>query len=211
MTAPDPCPLCKQPLYGWIVLPAPGTEASVGLPLAEDTPGARVVDRCESCGVAVVRGGPVDLAAEWAAVRDGGDGEPIAVPNRASLSAAIGVQGWAAIELSPGRLILTPAGLGLLAEANGARPPRPQRSLRGRGQVWMWQTLLNGLTFHPNFAREVLAGRLRPASARSRPAFAIDAVVSLLGAPLVALLSVPLELIASLLGRGGELRARPPG
>jgi hypothetical protein len=73
----------------------------------------------------------------------------------------------------------------------------------------MWQTLLNGLTFHPNFAREVRAGRLRPAGARSRFAFAVDSVVTVLGAPLIALVSVPLELIAALARRGGEIRAAP--
>jgi hypothetical protein len=73
----------------------------------------------------------------------------------------------------------------------------------------MWQTLLNGLTFHPNFAREVGAGRLRPGNARSRLAFALDSVVTVLGAPLIALLSIPLESVASLLHRGGELRTRP--
>ena len=71
----------------------------------------------------------------------------------------------------------------------------------------MWQTLLNGLTFHVDFAREVRAGRLRPASARSRTRFAIDAIVTVLGAPLVLLVSAPLELGAALAGRGGELVA----
>ena len=70
----------------------------------------------------------------------------------------------------------------------------------------MWQTLLNGLTFHPNFAREVRAGRLRAGTAQPA-AFAIDVVVTVLGAPLVALVSVPLELGAALAGRGGELVA----
>ena len=73
----------------------------------------------------------------------------------------------------------------------------------------MWQTLLNGLTFHPNFAREVRAGRLRPATARSRLTFTLDSVVTVLGGSLIALLSIPLELVASLLRRGGELRTRP--
>ena len=71
----------------------------------------------------------------------------------------------------------------------------------------MWQTMLNGLTFHPNFAREARAGRLRPSTSRGRFVFAIDAVVTVLGAPLVLLLSAPLELGASLARRGGELAA----
>lgn len=211
MTDPNPCPLCGRPLYGWIALPPRGAEASVGMPLAESAAPERVIDRCEDCGVAVEHGHQVDLAAEWRAARapGAGNGPAAPLPNRASLQAAIGVQGWAAVDLAPGSLMLTPRSLELLAEANGAPAPRLRRPLWGPGQAWMWQTLLNGLTFHPNFAREVLAGRLRPANARSRSAFAIDAVVTVLGAPLIALVSVPLELVASLLGRGGELRCRP--
>ena len=77
-----------------------------------------------------------------------------------------------------------------------------------RAQAWMWQTMLNGLTFHPNFAREVRAGRLRPGNSRGRAAFAIDAVVTVLGAPLVLLLSAPMELGAAVARRGGELSAQ---
>ena len=73
----------------------------------------------------------------------------------------------------------------------------------------MWQTLLNGLTFHPNFAREVRAGRLRPDSARGRFAYAADLVVTVLGAPLIAIVSAPLELVAALARRGGEIDHRP--
>jgi hypothetical protein len=179
------------------------------MPLTEGDASERVIDRCESCGVAVEHGLDVDLAAEWDAVQAlGGNGRPtIAVPNRASLQAAIGVQGWAAIELSPGRLLLTPRSLALLARRNGARLEPLRWPLWGRGQAWMWQTLLNGLTFHANFAREWRAGRLRPATAISRPRFYIDVVVTVLAAPLVALVAVPLELVAGLVNRGGELRA----
>jgi len=211
VTASNPCPLCGQPLFGWIALPPESAEASIGMPLAETDAAERVIDRCESCGVAVEHGLDVDLAAEWDAVQaPGGNGRPaIAVPNRASVQAAIGVQGWAAIELSPGRLLLTPRSLALLARRNGARLEPLRWPLWGRGQAWMWQTLLNGLTFHPNFAREVRAGRLRAANARGRLPFALDSVVTVLGAPLIALLSIPLELVAALLRRGGELRTRP--
>ena len=57
-------------------------------------------------------------------------------------------------------------------------------------------------------AREVRAGRLRAGnSPRGRWAFAIDSVVTVLGAPLVLLLSAPSELVAALVRRGGELTA----
>ncbi len=71
----------------------------------------------------------------------------------------------------------------------------------------MWQTILNALTFHENFARQIRAGTLRPAGAWGRLKFGIDAVVTALAALPVALISAPLELVSALLGRGGELVA----
>lgn len=204
---PAACPLCEQPLYGWIALPAAGT-TSVGEPVADDTV-QRILDRCESCGVAVERRRDIDLAAEWEAVcRPGSPGRrEIAIPNRTSLQAWIGEVGWAAIDRYPGRLMHTPASLELLAERNGQALERTRWPVSRRAHAWMWQTLLNGLTFHPNFARELRAGRLRPANARSRVRFAVDLVVTVLGAPLVLLVSAPLELGAALARRGGELAA----
>jgi hypothetical protein len=186
------CPLCGQPLYGWIVVAPPGGDE-------------RVLVRCENCGVVVERGDEVDLAREWAAVR--GEGGAVSIPNRGSLQASIGLDGWAAIDLAPGRLLLTRRALELLAARNQSRLDSVRTPQRRRAQAWMWQTLLNGLTFHPNFAREARAGRLRPSTAISRPRFFVDLVVTVLGAPLVGLVSVPLEAVAALLGRGGELDA----
>lgn len=202
-----PCPLCGQPLYPWVGLPARAGEASVGEPLT-DSEAKRIIVRCEECGVAVERGSEVDLGAEWEAICRPGEGRSeIAIPDRGSLQAAIGVGGWAAIDLYPGRLIHTRRSLELLAERNGNRLERIRWPRWGRGQAWMWQTMLNGLTFHPNFAREVRAGRLRLGNARSRTRFVVDSIVTVLGAPLVALVSAPLELIAALFRRGGELAA----
>jgi hypothetical protein len=186
-SAPGACPLCNQPLYGWVA-PDP----------------RRVLDRCENCGVVVERGIAVDLADEWRAL---GDGPTVTIPNRGSLQATIGLDGWAALELSPGSLVLTRRSLELLARRNGAETESAATPATRRAQAWMWQTLLNGLTFHPNFAREWRAGRLRPSAAASRPRFYVDLVVTILAAPLVALVSAPLELGAALAGRGGELRA----
>ncbi len=209
MSAAPACPLCGQPMYGWIALAPASAEASVGMALEAPPEAERVVVRCESCGVALERDREIDLVAEWEAIcRPAGESErTIEVPNRASLQAWIGVGGWAGIELSPGHLILTPASLELLAQRNDRRIEVLRYPGWGRAQAWMWQTMLNGLTFHPNFFREVRAGRLRPANARSRVSFAIDAVVTALGAPLVALISIPLELVAALARRGGEMVA----
>jgi hypothetical protein len=196
------CPLCDRPLYAWLALPAEAEKASVGVPVASE----RVVERCEHCGVAVEQGRPIDLEAEWRAVCPAGARE-IALPNRASLQAAIGVEGWAGFDQAPGTLLLTPKSLGLLAERNGAVLDSVSMPVSSRAQAWMWQTLVNGLTFHNNFAREVRAGRVRPGSERGRLAFAVDCVVTVLAAPLVALVSIPLELIAVVLRRGGEMVA----
>ena len=200
------CPLCGSTLHAWIALPAAGDVAVVGAPLGDRE---RVLDRCESCGVALERAARSTSTAEWTAVCRPADphGRRIAIPNRASLQAAIGVEGWAAIELSPGRLIHTPASLKLLAQANDHTIERERGAFSRRAQAWMWQTLLNGLTFRANFGRELRAGRLHPqrhprAGAlqdrprRHGPRRAAG------GAGLV-----PLELGATLAGRGGELLA----
>jgi hypothetical protein len=205
----DPrCPLCGAPLYGWILLPAAGEPLGVGM--ARDTPGAaeRVILRCEDCGLALERDRPVDLESEWEALAAVSPPGTVVAPNRAGLQAAIGVEGWAGIDAGPGALMLAPRSLELLAERAGTRLEKVRTPPTRRGQAWMWQTLVNGLTFHPNFAREVRGGRLRAANARRRWMFALDAVVTVLAAPLVLLVSLPLELAAAAAGRGGELRAR---
>ena len=210
MSEHDPCPLCGNPLYGWIVLPPAPGESGSGTPLAPQARAERVIDRCEVCGVALEHARHLDLGAEWEAIcrpAEGG-GREVAVPNRASVQAGLAGAGWAAIDQSPGSLLLTPRSLELLAARSGHRLDRLRWARWGRAQAWMWQTLLNGLTFHPNFAREVRARRLRHTGGRGRIAFTVDAVVTVLGAPLVAVISVPLEFFSALAKRGGEMRAR---
>jgi hypothetical protein len=180
----------------------------VGEPLP-DAEAERVIVRCENCGVALDRDREVEPSAEWEAIcRPGERGtREISLPDRASWQAAIGGGGWAAIDLYPGRLIHTRRSLELLAERNDHEIEPIAWPWHGPNQPWMWQTLLNGLTFHPNFAREVRAGTLRPRNARSRLRFAVDSVVTVLGAPLVALVSFPLEAIAGLVRKGGLMAA----
>lgn len=175
-----------------------------------------MLDRCERCGVAIERGGELDLEAELEAVsRRADDGSlTIDCPNRASLQAFLGGGAWAPLDRVPGRLVLNPRSLALLAERTGHRLGEVSFPPAGRGLAWMWQTIVNALTLRNNFARDALARRIRPASRRERLGFAIDAMVSVLAAPLVALAAIPLEVIASLLGRGGRMVAqarRSPG
>lgn len=210
---PQRCPLCGSALYGWLTLPDPATRPTVGMPADVDVdeeaeaPPARLLDRCESCGLGVPRGERIDLAAELRALerplQDGG--RELVTPNRAGIAATLGGEAWTCLDDTPGRLLLTPRSLELLAERVEREIGRPRFPKLGRNQRWMWQTLVNGLTLHPNFAREVLAGRLRAENSRGRVAFAIDCVVTALAAPLVLLVSFPLELVAALIRRGGEI------
>lgn len=202
------CPLCGQPVYGWIKLPPAGDPGSVGVPARRDGD-PRVVDRCENCGAAFEHGSEVDLRSELEAVSSPAPSGELVVeaPNRASLQAALSAGGWSALELVGGKLILTPAALRLLVEQNGYRLGAVAFPVVGPNQGWMWQTLVNGLTIHANFARNVRAGTLRASNARSRIAFAADLVATALAAPLVALVSFPAEALAALFKRGGLIRA----
>ena len=126
--------------------------------------------------------------------------------NRASVQASLGGRHWAALEPKR-RLYPTPQSLRPLAAAAGLEIEEVRFPRRRRGQVWMWQTIINSFTFHENFAPKVRAGILRPGNVRGRLKFGIDAVVTVVAAIPVAVVSAPLELLSALLGRGGELVA----
>jgi hypothetical protein len=215
MSKATKCPLCGASAYTWLTLPAPGEKATVGLispvdPDAPDPTREHIVERCTECGAGILIGhGKVDLEEELRAVTSAESGGTLAIeaPNRASLQAGIGGEGWAALADWNTRLLLTPRAVELLAEKQGYEVARTRFQLWGRSQRWMWQTLLNGLTLHPNFLHEVRAGRLRIANSRGPFAFVADFVASVLAAPFVALVSFPLELIAIVLGRGGLIVA----
>ena len=189
MSESGPCPACGQPLLGWAVVEA------------RDPDGGReaVLQRCESCGLGLVRGAEARL--------EPGERGVVAVANRRSWQAGLGGSHWAAIDPAGRDLYATPEALNRLLEEQGLEPQRVRQRPLGRNQLWMWQTLLNGLTFHDDFATDVLEGRLRPRNARNLAAFAIDAMVSVLAALPVALVSVPLELVAVVARRGGLIEA----
>ena len=189
MSESGPCPACGEPLLGWAVVEA------------RDPDGGRevVLQRCEVCGLGLVRGADARL--------EPGDRDIVSVPNRRSWQAGLGGSHWAAIDPAGRDLYPTPDALGRLLEKQGLEPQRVRQRPLGRNQLWMWQTLLNGLTFHDDFATDVLAGRLRPRNARNLAAFAIDAMVSVLAALPVALVSVPLDLAAVVARRGGMIEA----
>jgi hypothetical protein len=210
------CPLCGGRAYPWIGIPLPGSQATVGLtsPVDPEDPAAgesaRLIDRCQDCAAGIEKGVEIDLEAELERLTVSHDGaeRTLIAPNRASWQAAIGGDGWAALADWEGHLLLTPRGMELLLERSGLARERPAFPPWGANQRWMWQTLLNGITLHPNFASRALSGRLRPANSRGRFAFVADAIASALASPLVALVAIPAEAIAALVGRGGRMVVR---
>ncbi len=193
------CPACGEPLYGWLVL---GQGADV------DPREEVLLQRCERCGLGVAGApAPPEASALLDCGRQVADGRiELRVPNRASIQASLGGRHWAALE--PKRsLYPTPEALSRLLATAGFRVEELRFPRRGRAQGWMWQTILNGFTFTENFARRARAGSLHPSGAAERLKFAIDAVVTALAALPVLVIFAPLELLAALAGRGGELLA----
>jgi hypothetical protein len=196
------CPACGEPLFVWI-------ETS-GYGMRED----QVIDRCENCGLVLTRGAvptPDDAAERLLAGADRQDGRvAFRAANAASLQAWLGAENWAALRPGGQGIEPTPRAAALLLARRGLEIRRV-RHLAGPGMASMWQTLLNLLTFHRDFASEAASGRLRPGTGRGRAAFWTDAVVTLLAAIPTALIAVLLESGAVLTRRGGviEIEAEP--
>jgi len=189
------CPACGQPLYGWLQLDTPA--------------GPTLLERCENCRLGLAAGlGPEDAANELLADAGslGGGALELRVANRDSWQARLGGVNWAALE--PGRgLYPTPGALELLARKSGLTLAGI-RSPRWAGQLWMWQSLVNAFTFTHNFAIGVRNGLIRPSGGfAARLKYRIDAVVTVLATPLVLVVSIPLELVAALAGKGGVVVA----
>jgi hypothetical protein len=224
------CPACGEPLFVWLEIDMKRVASpSDGLP--ED----QLIDRCENCGLAVTRDAvpSADQAADelLSGGERGGGRIAVRAANAASLQAWLGAENWAALadlirvapEPNGSRLAArprvtpshrgiepTPKSVALLLERRGLHVRRI-RHLARAGMASMWQTLLNLLTFHRDFAVEVAAGRLRPGTGRSRAAFWTDAAVTALAATPTAIIAVVLEAGAVLARRGGviEIHAEP--
>jgi hypothetical protein len=190
------CPACGEPLFVWIEAEGYGPQ--------ED----HLIDRCENCGLAVAREAvpTPDEAAD--ALLSGGErrGERIAVraDNASSLQAWLGAENWAALRPGGHGIHPTPRAASLLLAHRGLEVRRV-RHLAGPGMASMWQTLLNLLTFHRDFASQAASRRLRPGSGSGRAAFWIDAVVTVLAAVPTAILAVLLEGGAVIARRGGVI------
>jgi len=189
------CPACGEPLFVWLETEGWGPR--------ED----QVVDRCENCGLAVTRGAvpAADRAvAELLGETNGAPEVTIRAANTASLQAWLGAENWAALRPGQTALTPTPKAAELLLARRGLAPRRI-RFLAGPGMASMWQTLLNLLTFHRDFAAEAVGRRLHPRGAKARAAYVIDALVTVLAAVPTALLAVLLEGAAVLTRRGGVI------
>jgi hypothetical protein len=190
------CPACGQPLFVWV--------ETEGYGARED----QVIDRCENCGLAVARDAvpSADHAIDALLFGREEDGTRVAIraDNAASLQAWLGAENWA--ELRPGGRDVhpTPKAAGLLLARRGLELRRIRHLIRP-GMAAMWQTLLNLLTFHRDFASEAVSGRLRPGTGRGLAAFWIDAVVTVLAAIPTAIIAVVLETGAVLARRGGVI------
>jgi hypothetical protein len=202
------CPACGKPLFVWI--------ETYGYGRNED----QVIDRCENCGLVVVRGAvptpdhAVERLLAGGVKRDGR--VAFRAANPASLQAWLGAENWAALRVPTKRVAPngapshigidpTPRAASLLLARRGLEIRRV-RHLAGPGMASMWQTLLNLLTFHRDFASEAVSGRLRPGTGRGRAAFWTDTVVTVLAAIPTALIAVLLEGGAVLARRGGVIQ-----
>jgi hypothetical protein len=201
------CPADGEPLFVWV--------ETIGYGARED----QVIDRCENCGLVVVRGRvptPDEAAERLLSVGEQREGRvAVKMANAASLQAWLGAENWAALRIPAKRVAPggAPSHIGLEPTPRAARLLLARRGLEVRrirhlarpGMAAMWQTLLNLLTFHRDFASEAASGRLRPGTGRGRAAFLTDVVVTLLAAIPTAFIAVLLEGGAVLARRGGVI------
>jgi hypothetical protein len=212
------CPACGEPLFVWVETninrvapPSNGLLLSEHPRIAPSHHGPRedqVIDRCENCGLAVPREGvpSPDEAVEALLAGREQRGERIVVraANAASLQAWLGAENWAALRPGGRGIKPTPRAASLLLARRGLEVRRV-RHLAGPGMASMWQTLLNLLTFHRDFASGAASRRLRPGSGRGLAAFWVDALVTVLAAVPTAIIAVILEGGALIARRGGVI------
>jgi hypothetical protein len=193
------CPACGRPLFVWL--------ETEGYGARED----QVIDRCENCGLVAARDAvPSPEHAVDALLlgrEESGSTVAIRVDNATSLQAWLGAENWAALRPGGSGIKPTPRAAQLLLSRRGLEVRRIRHLIRP-GTASMWQTLLNLLTFHRDFASEAASGRLRPGTGRGLAAFWIDAAVTVLAAIPTAIIAVLLESGAVLARRGGAIEVQ---
>jgi hypothetical protein len=213
------CPVCGDSLFSWLLATPTGTEEG----------GGRLIARCETCGLGVNQEPPAPAeprvgpdgdalavsglerarslpAAMTAVAAELGPGAELAIrfPNRASLQASLGGPRWFELDAGAQRYLLAPGALERLLRQRDLEPVN-RRWLASASLVAMWQTALNSLSFHRDFAWRL--ARRRPLGSKGTT-FWLDLAITAIAALPVALLVVPLELGAALSGRGGVLEVR---
>ncbi len=200
------CPACGQPLFVWVE--DIRRVAPIGAPSRNGPREDQVIDRCENCGLLAARDAAAspDAAAEQLLLGSEPRRERIAIrtENAASLQAWLGAENWAALRPGGTGIKPTPRAASLLL-ARRALEVRRVRHLVRPGMAAMWQTLLNLLTFHRDFAAEAVSRRLRPGTGRGRVAYWMDAVVTVLAAVPTAIIAVALESAAVVARHGGVI------
>lgn len=194
------CPACDEPLFVWI--------ETVGFGPRED----EIVDRCENCGLVCARD-RVPSSPEEAVERlfpKGGSDLSGRVPNPSSFQAWFGAENWAALRPGSSGLGASPDALRRLFAKTGRRERRIRPAV-GAATATMWQTLINLLTFHRDFAIQVANRELHPSGFKGWGAWVIDLLITILIAVPTAVLAVLLELLATLAGRGGILEVSASG
>lgn len=192
-----PCPACGSTLYGWTAAHDPLDRAR-----------RIVLDRCETCGLAVTREArPPDVDREIdPLLKPGPDGGyELVVPNRRSFSGGIGGAQWAGLEPELHRLHLNPESLRLLLRKRGLEVSRLRTPYGRESRGLMIQTFLNAFTFRDNFLRNARAGRFDRLAGGDRWLVRLDWLVSVLVYVPALVLGSALEAVASILGRGGVM------
>jgi len=196
-----PCPACGSPLYGWTAAHDPLDHGS-----------KLVVDRCETCRLAVTRASePPDAAAELDAVIERGEDGAIEIDtaNGASVQGSLGGAQWAGLEPELRRLHFSPDSVRRLLAQRGVEVTDVSTPYQRRGYSQMRQTLINAFTLRDNFLTNARAGRLpEPTSGRDRWLVRLDYLVSWIVWIPCAVVAYPLERGAAQFGRGGILVAR---
>lgn len=188
------CPACDEPLFVWI--------ETIGFGPRED----EIVDRCENCGLVCARDRvPDGPEATIQRLFPGATAELSGrVANPASFQAWFGAENWAALRPGKSGLGASPNSLRRLFAKTGRKEEKIRPAI-GAATATMWQTLINLLTFHRDFAVQVANRELHPSGFKGWAAWLIDLLITVLIAVPTAILAVVLELLATAARRGGVI------
>ena len=182
-----PCPACGEPLFPWLELPG-------------DRGLAR---RCEACGLGILGEiGDAGMALTDFDLGRGDDGL-ISFENRASFQASFTGGGWAALETERSYRF-TPEAIERLVAFRDQKVIA-RKPVFGKGLTGMWQSIINTFTFGHNVALGA-TGRGPSALANRSWKRTLDWFITVVLSVPVMIVALPLEAIATLVGRGGHYR-----